>query len=87
MIMSCKVYIHTVFLVFISTEESAQQEKAWKKAGQKCGLQIWRIVVRGREREIESNTDVTHCMYKCTIRRILPENVIFVATRTGILVR
>ncbi|XP_048740175.2 gelsolin-like protein 1 [Ostrea edulis] len=25
-------------------KESAQQEKAWKKAGQKCGLQIWRIV-------------------------------------------
>lgn len=25
-------------------KDSAEQEKAWKKAGQKCGLQIWRIV-------------------------------------------
>ena len=28
------------------SEESAESEPAWKKAGKEVGVQIWRIVVR-----------------------------------------
>ena len=33
-------------IILIHAEDSAEQEPAWLKAGQKPGIQIWRIVVR-----------------------------------------
>ena len=55
--------ISTYFINIFITEESAKEEKAWHKTGEKVGLQVWRIVVSTSTIFHNGNTCMHACIY------------------------